>query len=188
MSACVYSLTNPERIYKFTQKLACLFFESTKQLQKCRNTEKIVMGSSPGEDGSCSWKAKNDTITKLFVSTRKLLGKRPQTQTMSWFRDPVKMVVWIIFSMIFDDSYEIIRPIRSFRTMLIDSKCKEKWQTETDRISVSRFTNFRKSNPKRHSARSIHLEEMSKALMIRIRIAPSLTVSHKQVSDALSLR
>jgi uncharacterized membrane protein YqjE len=67
--------------------------------------------------------------TKLFVSARRLQEIRSQTEKLSWVPVSMKMfglgiiIKIILISMIFDDTYRMIRPMVSFRARTID-KCK----------------------------------------------------------------
>jgi hypothetical protein len=70
------------RLYQFAPKVACLFLEIRKKVQKVKNPKKIVMSSSPGKGGSCSSESKHDLRmgeeSKLFVSKRRLQKQRLQ--------------------------------------------------------------------------------------------------------------
>jgi hypothetical protein len=62
-----------------------------------------ILGSSPGEGGSCSSEIKHDRRTaprqSLFVSARRSQELRSQTRKLFWVRVPVKMLgLGIIFS------------------------------------------------------------------------------------------
>jgi hypothetical protein len=62
---------------------------------------------------------------KLFVLARILQEQRSQTQNLSWFRVPVKMLdLGIIFLVIVNDTYHMMRHVESFRATKIDKKCK----------------------------------------------------------------
>jgi hypothetical protein len=81
---------------------------------------KTVLGSSPDEDGFSSSETKHDRRTaprqNLFLLARRLQKLKSRSREMSWVRVSVKMLGLgiIIFSMIFNDTYRMIRPMISF--------------------------------------------------------------------------
>jgi hypothetical protein len=94
-------------------------------------TGKSVLSSSPGEDGFSSSETKHDRMTqrkKLFVSARRLQEPRSQTRKLSCVRVSVRMglgiMIIIIFPMIFNDTYRMVRPMISFRII----KTGKKWK------------------------------------------------------------
>jgi hypothetical protein len=103
-------------------------FVSERRLQKQRPwLWKAVLGSSPNEDVFSFSETKYDRtvqITKLFVSARRLQELRLQTRKLSLVRVSVTKVGFRDnnFSIIFSDTYRMIRPMISFRAIKIDKK------------------------------------------------------------------
>jgi hypothetical protein len=64
--------------------------------------------------------------TKLFVSAGRLQERRLQIRKLSWVRFTVKMLGLgvMIFPMVFNDTYQMIRPVICFRAIKIDMICK----------------------------------------------------------------
>jgi hypothetical protein len=99
-------------------------FVSASRLQEHRlQLRKSVLGSSPGEDSFYSSETRHERRTaprpKLFVSSGRLQEQRSRTRKLSWV-----LVMLIIFPMIINDTYEIMRPMTSFRAIKIDKICK----------------------------------------------------------------
>jgi hypothetical protein len=97
---------------------------SNKRLQDKGRHHEYLPGSSPCEDGFCSSITKHvrgtEPRTKLFVSAGRIQKQRLRTRKLSWTRVPVKMGLGIIFPVISNDTYWMIRPILSFRAIKID--------------------------------------------------------------------
>jgi hypothetical protein len=122
---CVCWLIAREWIHRFAPNLACLFLETRNRFKKRSKVRKNALSSKPGEGGFCILETKASPRQKLFVLTTRLQKKRsqPRKSVLSsslgedGFRDN-------IFSMIFNDTYRMIRPMASFRAVKIDTKCK----------------------------------------------------------------
>jgi hypothetical protein len=80
---------------QFAPNLASLCPE-TRRFWEFQNSEKSVLGLSPGEGGFCSTETKHDRRTaprpKLFVSTKRLQEQRSQPQKSVLGSSPGKMV------------------------------------------------------------------------------------------------
>jgi hypothetical protein len=69
--------------------------------------------------------ANNCMENKIVCFGQEITGNGSQTQKLSWVRVLVKMLgLEIIFSMIYKDTYRMIRPMVSFRVIKIDKKYK----------------------------------------------------------------
>jgi ribosomal protein L30/L7E len=134
----MFWVRNPVRVVSVFWKLSTI--EEHRQDRSCLfrrgdyrnngpNPEKLP-GSSPGEDGFCSsetkYYRKTAQRTKLFVSKRRLQELRSQSQKLSWVRVSVKILGLgkIIISVIFNDTYRMIRPMLNIRAIKINTKYK----------------------------------------------------------------
>lgn len=90
---------------------------------------KSVLGFCPDESGFCSFETKHDRPTvqrqKLFILVQRLqkgattMGNCPGFESAEGgFTDNT-----YFFSMIFNDMYEMIRPMIDFQAIKIDKKC-----------------------------------------------------------------
>jgi hypothetical protein len=96
-------------------------------------TPKSVLGSSTGEDGFCSSETEHNRRTaqrtKVYFG-EDITGTTVLTRKVSWVRVSVKIlglgiiIIIIIFSLIFSDTYRMIRPMISFRTIKVGKKGK----------------------------------------------------------------
>jgi hypothetical protein len=120
----VCSLVTLQGMNQFAPKLACLFFETRKRTKDGQNSGKNVLSS-------CSSETKHDRRT---AHGQNCLFRR--ADYMNWGHKPENFLgsslgedvgfrdIKIIISMIFKDTYQMIRPTVNFRAIKICNKCK----------------------------------------------------------------